>query len=218
MNELQKRIAAVALGVTLVSLGAYAAHELVSPSPPPVDPIWLAKMERLGQISPLAIEQRKRLMASLKEGAAGEWCGDYESSDGYAGYDLVLAPEGFYFQSHSCLGTRELAYGKVMSVEGSRIRLELVEDVVLYPPDPHEGRQRFRFGAELYSITWGEERFLVPAELMQEFCALAKGTGWNSMKYADYPCKLRQDETWHRSPELQGLPDVPAEFRAYLPE
>ncbi len=118
----------------------------------------------------------------------------------------------------AALGIRELAYGKVASVEGSRIRLEIVEDVVLDRPDPHEGRQRFRFGAELYSIPWGEERFLVPAELMQEFCALAKGTGWNSMKYADYPCKLRRNESRHRSSELQGLPEVPAEFRAYLPE
>jgi hypothetical protein len=73
---------------------------------------------------------------------------------------------------------------------------------------------------ELYSIPWGKDRFLVPAELMTEFCSLAKAGGWDSMTYADYPYRIARGGSawvWDRA-SCEGLPTVPAEFSRYLPD
>jgi len=219
MSKLQKRVAAIALGSVLASLVIVASCPLWSPSTPPIDPVWLWKQLRLERIEPLARGRRDVILASLREGTAGESYGTYADSNGFEGHTFDIAPCGFFYEHWTDTGTQELAYGNVVSVEGSRIRLEILEDVNVYPPEPPRGRQRFRFGAELYGIRWGQKRFLVPAELMQEFCALAKATGWDSMTYADYPHALGPGESiWDRATELQGLPDVPPEFRAYLPQ
>jgi len=82
------------------------------------------------------------------------------------------------------------------------------------------GRRRdFSFERELYVVPWGTETFLVPASLMQEFCALATATGWNSMEYARYPRKRRGDGiALLGARDLVGLPDVPEQFRRHLPK
>ena len=70
---------------------------------------------------------------------------------------------------------------------------------------------------DLYSVPWGEQRVLVPAELMPQFCALAKADGGDDMRYADYPRKLRAGEIGSERSTLEGLPTVPEEFRGLLP-
>lgn len=113
-----------------------------------------------------------------------------------------------------------MAYGTVERVDGARLVLaprfhrDLREEPVRQP----ERRRDFKFERELYVVPWGAETFLVPASMMEEFCALATASSWNSMRYADYPRKRRGEElAFFGAENLVGLPDVPEQFRRYLP-
>ena len=213
-----KKAAAVAIGTSIASVVAVVL------APPDWVLLWQNRVELWNQYQvELARSQadlyREQVLASLNEGTPGDWCGSYHYSNGFEGCVLDLGPGGFHYEASNCTGTTELAYGKITSVEGTRIRLEFLEQVIVERPPSSEGRQRFRLSAELYSVPWGEQRFLVPAELMTEFCSLARAGGWDSMKYADYPLRIAPGKSvWDRPLSLEELPAVPAEFRRYLPE
>ena len=85
------------------------------------------------------------------------------------------------------------------------------------PPAEPAIRSDFRLEQELLAVSWNRERFLVPAGLMTESCSLAKAGGFESMRYANYPRKLRpDDESVWGYPELTGLPEVPSDSRHLL--
>jgi len=188
-----------------------------------LEPVWLWNNLRLERALPAAEDFRKQVLASLTEGSLPEWCGSYAFSSGFGGPRLDLGPGGFYYEQAVDYGPPfmvELAYGKVASVDGGRIRLEFLEHVFVEREEPREGqRQPFRLSAELCSVPWGVERFLVSVELMPEFCRLVHASGWDSMAYADYPRRIAPGKTvFDRRSSFEGLPDVPAEFRGLLPE
>jgi hypothetical protein len=85
-------------------------------------------------------------------------------------------------------------------------------------PDP-SSRSEFWFEPDLYFINWSGEQFIVPASQMPEFCTLAKAGKWQSMRYADYPwLRTGEGTSWNFwDSKLEGLPEVPAEFRHHLP-
>ncbi|NOT30010.1 MAG: hypothetical protein HOP15_06125 [Planctomycetes bacterium] len=173
---------------------------------------------RVKELQPRADLHRERLRASWSEASPPSWSGSYRHSDGFEHLDLDLGADGFYYEAHNCTGTTELGWGKVAGVEGTLVRLEIQEHVIVERPSPDEDRrQRFRFSTELYVVPWGKEHFLVPAELMEEFCSLAKAGRWDSMTYADYPRRVEPGESVWDRPHFDGLPDVPTEFRKYLP-
>jgi hypothetical protein len=55
---------------------------------------------------------------------------------------------------------------------------------------------------------------------MTEFCALADAGGRDSMEHADYPRWIAPGAhcAWEMPFPLEGLPDVPEEFRRHLPD
>jgi hypothetical protein len=129
-----------------------------------------------------------------------------------------LSESAFFYEYSHCTGTGELAYGQVTGAEGARISLRPVFRQVMDEPQWREGRSRFLFETELYSIHWDGARYLAPASLMAEFCRLTKATSWDSMRYADYPRKTDSGEERDWFNDLpSGLPEVPAEFQGLLP-
>jgi len=156
--------------------------------------------------------------------ASEEWCGTYAWSNGFERHALLLGPGDFTFEARGCEGITEYAFGSVASVEGARVRLSVTEHVVRDDSGPARGGCRdFAFSAELYVVPWGDERYLVPRDLMRELCSLAEADGYDAMKFVDYPLRVSvasqpSAETQRHGRSPAGLPVVPDEFRAYLPE
>lgn len=216
MSSLWHKTAALGLGTTIA--GTIVILAAISAGLQPTALIQRIELEaaRLRSVWP-----RNLILSDLSDNPPGEWAGTYEWSNRYEHRVVNLGPRGFFYEYRHCTGTGELAYGDVTSVDGLRVHLKSRFRICLEEPRERESTRRSDFGweDELYSIPWGDERFLVPASLMHEFCSMATATGFNSMKYADYPRKLRAEKAspWDR-PELVGLPGVPPEFRHLLPE
>jgi hypothetical protein len=164
--------------------------------------------------------QRDALLADLAAREQPAWAGEYMHLTGRETEHFAVSSNAFWFEHRHCTGIGELAYGSVERVDGARLVLaprfhrEMREERVREPG----GRREFQFERELYVVPWGAETFLVPASLMQEFCALATASSWNSMHYATYPRKRRGEElAFFGADNLVGLPDVPEQFRRYLP-
>jgi hypothetical protein len=227
MSRLAKKLLAVALGATL-ACGIAAAVVWLRNRPSAETREFLELQARLDALRPEADRHRVAVLASLTKSSGEPWSGAYAWSNGYESIEFDIGPAGFYYERGTDYGpfTVELAYGTIASVEGALIRLRIDEDLIVLPgeianDEAHSGRRRFRLTDAVYSIPWDAERFLVPAELMQDFCSLAKATGYYSMTLATYPCKVRPGtSTWgpHRDTPLAGLPDVPSEFQRFLPE
>jgi len=212
-RALWNRVAATALGtslaLSLVSVPLILQTGTVAVlGPANLLRIWNAC--RAARLEPQADRIREQIRASWGEGAPA-WSGSYSHSNGFEGFELDLGPAGFYFEARACIGTQELAFGKIANVDGERIRLEIDEHVIVEQADDRDGRPRFRLSEELFSVPWGNKRFLVPAELMPQFCSFPHAGG-----YAERFEPGESALDWNRAP-LVGLPDVPAEFRAYLP-
>lgn len=176
---------------------------------------------RVPEVDPVAEEHRRRILVDLSAGGHEAWAGTYQHSNGFEHRVLDLSPRGFFYEYSHCTGTGELAYGEIASVQGALIRLKPLFRVVADEPRAEEPTRRtdFRFEEELYSIPWGDERFLIPASLMPEFCSKAKAGGFHSMKYADYPYQVRPGVEFRRhAPDVEGLPTVPPEFQHLLPD
>ena len=196
-------------------------HEELEAAPPVVKELpTLVLQSQIDDARPKAMEYRKLVLSDLFEKPRGKWAGTYAWHNGYEGRTFDLAPRGFVFEYRSCTGTGDLAYGDVTSVEGLRVHLSTRFRIRRTDPRVRPGRRSdFELEPELFSVPWGEERFLVPASLMPEFCAMAKATGFNSMEYSNYPRKVRGGARPLRHyPKMEGLPEVPAEFRHLLPE
>ncbi len=215
-NRFWSRLAALAIGTSLAG-GLVVAFAVVAL---PVDPAWIWRQVRAERMRVPAEAWKAELLADLEHGVAEEWAGRYEHSNGYEGHDLVLAPRGFFYEASHCTGTAELGYGRIEGVDGMRVRLCFEDRVVVDEPRVRrEDRLEFRMSDELWGVPWGSERFLVPADQMVEFCTHVKSGGYDAIRYADFPRRVEDGElafSW--SLELEGLPDVPAEFGPYLAE
>jgi len=221
MSTLRQKLAALTLGISLatvltVLVTCHSSEDIESDD---MDPLVLAKHDSIQRAQPAANLHRQEILAGMEAGLHEDWEGSYAWSNGFESRVMDLNRRGFCYEYSHCTGTGELAYGRVASVEGSRVHLAfLFRECV--DESPRDGRANFRMDDELYSVPWAGERFLVPAVLMQEFCELALATGWDSMMYANYPRKIRSGEetSWFmRESVLGGLPEVPPEFRHFLP-
>lgn len=210
-KTLGKKIAAVAIGTvvgvvilfTAVPLAMWATSGWKTPFDPD-DPDYPC------------FHFRERLIAESGDAALPEWCGEYRCDSGYEGWELILGRTGFFFGQSNCLGWVDLAYGTIASLEGSHLRLAIQARRTVSEVQPHPGLQ-FRFGDDLYLVPWGDRRYVVPAEQLPEFCALATTGGGDAIRYADIPFR-GPCYGFPGSEAPEGLPDVPEAFRKYLPE
>lgn len=211
MHSLGRKTVAIVLGASIAVAAVAAAA--------PLDLVRVWNAYRVERDRPHAAHLREEILTSLKDAPSKEWCGSYRWTNGFEERCLDVGPSGFYYEVSDCDGTAEVAYGRVLNVEGMKMRLETMNHITVSRLTSREGRrERFRFSSELLIVSWGRERFLVPLELMKEFCSLATATGPNSMKYADYPYKIALGgSAWDQPTALDGLPDVPAKFQVYLP-
>jgi hypothetical protein len=181
-----------------------------------------------GSIDPIRIELarfrgkavRNRIHDELATRTQPNWAGRYLWSNGFEHRYLDISSTSFFYEHRSCTGTRELVYGSVRQDAGERLRLSPSFRGDAREAEVHAGdRTDFTFSVNMYSVAWGTERFLVPAESMPQFCALASANGWNAMEYATNPRLLRADDPgFLGTPHVSGLPVVPEEFRRFLPE
>jgi hypothetical protein len=226
MSRLAKKLLALALG-TMLGWGIATAIVWLWNRPSAETREFLELQARLDALRLEADRHRAAVLASLTKSSGEPWSGAYAWASGYGGIEFDIGAAGFYYERTVDYApfTVELAYGTIASVEGPLVRLHIDEHLVVLPEEvadygTHQGRRRFRLSDAVYSIAWDGERFLVPAELMPDFCSLAKGTGYDSMRYATYPHDGGSERlSMHGdSFPLDGLPDVPAEFQRYLPE
>lgn len=156
---------------------------------------------------------------SLSEQPA--WAGSYKSPVRYDNHWLEISGERFIYELYSCCGSEVLVRGSVASKDGSLLVFDADFCIdTLDAPEVQAGKRRpFRWEREMYSVPWGDQRFLVPKSLMPEFCARVHDADWQGRFYVDHPRRLQSEsEDRHDRPNLTGLPDVPPEFRRYLPE
>ncbi len=165
---------------------------------------------------------RTEILESLASGRQPAWAGRYKWSNGRESRRVDISSVGFFYEYRHCTGVGELAYGSVERAVDGRLLLtaKLYTDKREVRAASQGRRQVFHFAPEMYSVQWGLEQFLVPRDLMPEFCSMSQAESWNSMRYATYPRKMiGSDESTVRppAPTFTGLPDVPPEFTRYLP-
>lgn len=95
---------ALAIGTTLGSAVFVVAS--------PIDLVELWKQKQVEQVQKRAELHRERLLASASEDSAA-WCGSHRHTNGYESHALDLYPGGFSYEASGCMGTAEIAYGKV---------------------------------------------------------------------------------------------------------
>lgn len=101
----------------------------------------------------------ERLLAAIERDPDHPWAGEYSGSDlTFCWESIVLSPEG-YFTAHTscCLVTDERVGGDV-HFDGRWVHLEADESDLHYRP-----RGRYLF------VPWGEARFLVPDDRLDDF-------------------------------------------------
>lgn len=152
-----------------------------------------------------AAEYRKSIQAELKALKNHEWAGEYHEGDGLGvNVSLILAPKsGFLFEWHGCLGLYDRNYGTV-SVDKGMIHLAFTF------PNKRKGFQGI--APEFILIAWGERKYLIPSDDIIGFC--------NGVNYGSEPRKRMHGSHLLRigdeQKEVEGFPDVPAEFKPYL--
>jgi hypothetical protein len=153
-----------------------------------------------------AVRRRAAIHSEIARlGPEHSWAGNYYKGDGL-GFDLSasLAPEsGFVFESRSCEGLHDRNYGAIVATP-ERVRLSF-----------HFSNDRvgFRgFATEFVPIQWGERRYLVPTERMEEFC-LDVNSGWEPRDGMQGAYLLRRGDDERPAP---GMPLVPQLYRGFL--
>lgn len=136
----------------------------------------------------------KRISAQQIGANEKEWAGCYElwNSGLCLGTDHSFA----YYQSTD-LGMSSLATGRIVSIESYRIRLHSQFEA---------GFSNAPIPLEYVRIRWGARHYLVSPEEVASFCAQTR-TGY------DFGYKRVTDDKF----PIYGLPEVPPEFRQYLP-
>ncbi|MBI5093284.1 MAG: hypothetical protein HZB26_12695 [Candidatus Hydrogenedentes bacterium] len=132
-----------------------------------------------------------------------QWAGEYRNGNGGS---FALAPEtGFAFQVYGCLGLQYEIYGPVAYRNG-RIRLTLEGGDL-------PGPTGFQLIAnEFIPVSWGARKYLILPKDMIKFC--------NDVNSSEEPRRrtfgkhlLRYHDEYAK---VDGLPNVPPEFRKYL--
>ncbi len=163
------------------------------------------KTRKLEQAEESANALRRTISAEIKTLDSHEWAGEYYQGDGLGvNVLLLLAPEsGFLFEWHGCMGLYDRNYGSVSGSEG-RVRLSFTFE---------NNRKGFQGIAEEFApITWGDRKYLVPADEIVGFCN-AVNDGSEPRKDAHGIHLLRRGD---EEKDARGLPIVPEEFKPYL--
>ncbi len=142
-------------------------------------------------------EKKGQIRTELIKLGKHDWAGEYIYGVWGDVQFLMLAPgSGFVIERHGCAGPVERNYGSV-DVKGSRVHLRFSLK------NPSEGWGRFE--ADWTIVRWGDRRYLVPQDCLVEFC--------NRVNLG-FDCHfLRKGD---EKKIVQGMPDVPAEYRDYL--
>lgn len=149
--------------------------------------------------------RREKILAEVKRLDQHDWAGEYYAGDGLGvNTSIVIAPNaGYVFEWHGCLGLYDRNYGAVASTNG-RLRLSFTFE-----------NQRAGFqgiAAELVPISWGQRRYLVPADDLVGFCnTINEGREPRTGVHGFY--LLRKG---HEHKETSGFPKVPKEYESYL--
>ena len=230
MNRMQRRLAALAFGSLLATISGWSVFALVDPIKPPNQPAIRPDPFELARNQGNAV--RQRILDDISAGTQPSWAGTYAWSDGYVRHHLDLSVRGYFYEHSSCTGTILLSFGEVdagadgLLTLSQRVQLDRrgwsreppLAEAVERTPSTVPTQKGYCFEPTMFSVPWGKETFLVPASLMQDFCALVTAHGPQAVKRADYPRRMRsEDDRGFAQPELTGLPDVPPEFRRYLP-
>lgn len=231
MNRMQRRLAALAFGSMFATISGWSVIALVGPTNPTnqtatrPDPFELARDQ--GNLV------RQRVLDDISAGTQPSWAGTYAWSNGYVRHHLHVSVRGYFYEHGSCTGTQLISFGEVDAGADGRLalsqRLQLDRRGWSQAPPLAETDERtpstvpMRRGhclePTMFSVPWGKETFLIPASLMQDFCALVTAHGPQALDHADYLRRVGSEhEGLRRQPELAGLPDVPPEFRRFLPE
>ena len=142
-------------------------------------------------------EKKGQIRTELKKLGKHDWAGEYIYGAWGDVQLLILAPgSGFEIERHRCLGPVERNYGAV-EVKDSRVHLRFSLK------NPSEGWEKF--AADWTIVRWGDRRYLVPQDGLVEFC--------NRVNLGFEGHFLRKGD---EKKLVQGMPDVPAEYRDYL--
>jgi hypothetical protein len=153
-----------------------------------------------------ARERLEKIRAELVgSGSEAAWSGEYYEGDG-TGVNIVLslAPQsGFVFEWEGCLGVYDRNFGTVAA--GSD-RIELAFHYFNL-------REQFRGLSPVFiPVQWGERRYLVPPEKIDQFCTDANsGDEPRDSSVGFYLLRLGDEKKAAR-----GLPDVPGDFGRLL--
>ncbi len=113
----------VLAGVLVLRVGSVAVL-----SPTSLLRMWMEY--RIEQAKPEADHQRELVRASWNDSDAPPWAGSHEYSTRFEGFYFDLGVAGFYYEALNCTGITELAWGKVASVEGALVRLDVQQDLI----------------------------------------------------------------------------------------
>jgi len=230
MTRTRRRLTALGLGTVIAAALAGIVIVAAEPLAPPRQPTTRADPFDVARAR--GDELRQAIVDDIAAGTQPSWAGTYGWSDGYVHHSLYVGLGGYFFETDSCVSICLISYGEIdASTDGQlalsqRVHLNLSppteptarDKPVQEPEDPTPRRRPFRFELTMYSIPWGKERFLVPASQMENFCELATAEGRDAMRHANYPRKFTGEfPAMYGVEDLTGLPDVPPEFRRYLP-
>ena len=133
------------------------------------------------------------------------WAGEYYQGDGLgSNITFWIAPKsGFAFTHTGCVGLYDENHGDVAERDGA---------VHTTPRLSFDSERWSPISAPLVPVRWGERRYLIPQDEIAKFCSeVNQGDEPRDGPYGRF--FLRQDD-WQI--KVDGLPDVPKEFRKHF--
>lgn len=162
--------------------------------------------ERFSAAAQSTAEERRRQIRSEVQALGNHpWAGEYYEGDGLGmNISLLIAPRaGYVYEWRSCTGVDERNYGAVTFKDG-RLRLSFTFD------NKHE--RHTNIPEEFVPVPWGARKYLIPSERMRYFCnRVNDGTEPRRERWGLFLMR-REDE----KKEVEGLPDLPAEYQRLL--
>jgi hypothetical protein len=150
-------------------------------------------------------DRRARIEAEVQTLADHPWAGRYYQGDGKGvNQRILLSPKaGFVFTWHGCLGLYDRNFGEVRE-EKDTLQLKFAF------PNSRKGFQGI--AGEMVRISWGERRYLVPADEVEEFCnAVNSGDEPRPRAHGNF---LLRDKDWEK--QVEGKPTLPAAYAGFL--
>jgi hypothetical protein len=196
-----------AAGVADIVLVAIAVKRHRQPVPEISLPALNELDPRFGRAADAEWQERARTIRAeiAAMGSNPDWAGDYYQGDGLGeNVHVRLAPEsGFVFEWTSCTRFNDRNFGTVRAMDGH---------IALSFQFPNERDPDRGLAPELVPIRWGERKYLVALDKMEDFCADANsGDEPRSIIHGRYLMRVGDE---NRS--VSGVPVVPAKYEKLL--